>query len=709
MTRQAGGAIENQFTKGLITEATGLNFPDSAVLETWNCRFTKISEVKRRLGFDAEDGTTDISGTFRNGVARSFLWKNAGNTDNTYLVTQTGQRINFFLPDSDGIFSGGLQAFGFNLATYKTEGTAQEIGQAPASFASGDGRLFIVHRRCEPIVIEYDEDTDTVSISTFAIEIRDFDGVEDGLEVDENPSTLSDAHKYNLYNQGWYPDATKNIEIKDLPDSLGLLAAYFTRVGAYPDNTEQWWVYRNSDDRFQPKSVGKFDYGNSEAPKGHYIYDAFNMDRESKSGISGIENFISVDRPSVIAFYAGRTWFGGIDDKVYYSQVIRDEKNWGKCHQKNDPTSENLSDLLDTDGGVIKIFGMGRATSLFASGSNLLIFSTNGIWVISGSGSEGTGFVATDFSIRRISTVNLLSSDSIVDVEGAPVWWNVEGIWGIQTSQTGSVQVASLSTDTIKTFLDENAPATNRSYAQGAYNPSDRIIQWLFRSTAATTVREQYSYDRILEFNVTTGAFYPHKWDIDDLAINSIFCATSVRSNFNSTEVVANDAGTTVVAGVDTVVATAEAPSAFSNAAFKMFTYTTDLLTFVEETDSAYVDFDTILGTGVDYNSYFITGAMVHGEGRDQTMEYVYVYCKSETNGSIKLHSRWDWANSETTSKWSTPQECYTSQRTHRDVSRKRLLIRGTGPAVQFYFKSVTGKPFTVIGWSTFETADQRP
>jgi hypothetical protein len=33
--------------------------------------------------------------------------------------------------------------------------------------------------------------------------MRDFDGVNDGLAIDQEPSTLSKEHHYNLMNQGW--------------------------------------------------------------------------------------------------------------------------------------------------------------------------------------------------------------------------------------------------------------------------------------------------------------------------------------------------------------------------------------------------------------------------------------------------------------------------------------------------------------------------
>ena len=56
-----------------------------------------------------------------------------------------------------------------------------------------------------------------------SIEIRDFLGVKDNLAVDEQPSSLSIAHEYNLLNQGW-----RSSKISDFEDE----------EGKYPSNAQ---------------------------------------------------------------------------------------------------------------------------------------------------------------------------------------------------------------------------------------------------------------------------------------------------------------------------------------------------------------------------------------------------------------------------------------------------------------------------------------
>lgn len=126
---------------------------------------------------------------------------------------------------------------------------------------------------------------------------------------------------------------------------------------------------------------------------------------------------------------------------------------------------------------------------------------------------------------------------------------------------------------------------------------------------------------------------------------------------------------------------------------------------FLVENKDDYTDF-----TDKDYSSAFVTGPKLRGEGhRSQNEEYFTVYAKTAENASVYVRGRWDWADDSTTSKWSTEQQGYTAKRENRDVSRKRLLIRGSGPAIQLAFRSQSGKPFHVLGWAAWESVDGMP
>lgn len=549
MARNVGTTVENQVVQGLITEATGVNFPEKAVAECWNVRFEKTGEITRRLGYAYEDDITSIvGGGAQLGVCKSFLWKAVGKDGSrTFLVIQSGGIISFYEPDINGNFSSGAKSFTISLSTYKTSVTGVSIAEAEAGISSGNGKLYINHPYCESLYVTYDSDDDDITVTQYRIKIRDMDGVDDDLEPGERPSVLTNLHKYNLYNQGWDQGTIPGPEGSfDTP-----LNIWHEVLGVWPSNNDVWWyakgVNHDGKEGLFRRGIQLVSKSSGYAPKGHYVYHAFDMNRSTASGIDGIPSKSSDGyRPSTCAFYAGRIFYAGVphpdyQGKVYYTQIVEGDNNIGKCYQQNDPTSEQLSDLLATDGGEIKVTGMGKVAFMMEAGNSLILFANNGVWTIGGSGAEGTGFTATDFSVRKVSNVGTEAMSSFVDVEGTPVFWNFDGIWTLTSDG-----IQSLSNDTIKTFIQNEIPGINRKYIQGAYNPLKQTIQWLWKSEAPSDVADAYRYDRILEFNVVTKAFYPHSWDVSDQAFSTIFCATDITVTSFSSEDVTTNAGLVV-------------------------------------------------------------------------------------------------------------------------------------------------------------------
>ena len=101
---------------------------------------------------------------------------------------------------------------------------------------------------------------------------------------------------------------------------------------------------------------------------------------------------------------------------------------------------------------------------------------------------------------------------------------------------------------------------------------------------------------------------------------------------------------------------------------------------------------------------------MVRGEGnRNQTSEYITIFGKAVSNASAWVRGKWDWTNSINSKKWSGEQQAYTVNRTNRALSRKRILVRGIGPALQLEFRSEDGKPFKIVGWTMWDSVDGTP
>lgn len=763
-------AVENGFIRGLISEATGLNFPKDGCTDTLNCVFDSKGLVSRRLGIDYEASANTSNFVTRDSSAISeYVWESvAGDGNRSFLIAQVGTILHFWNVPSSGALSANKKSFTVDITTYAVSG-ATNIGTRPCQFSSGMGNLFVAHPNCEPFYVSYNATGDTITTKQITVQIRDLVGIEENIPFNVRPGSMSTVHKYNLHNQGWYVGMalTKNIanglESAYTPLEIWSLSGQRSdkAIDGYPSNADVWWLYKDATDIFSlyyARQRGKSP-PSTPAPKGHFIMKAFQqykgyskvyftsqpsgsstatiylyesvpwyagdtivmegstlskhngtftvnsvgsgtsndtftvtLGETTGTDVSDVETFYAylhsseapyvtagTNRPSSVAFFAGRVWYAGtsaadFNDKLYFSKIIEQESDYGRCYQVNDPTSEELSDLLPSDGGVISIPDIGNVIKLLPVGSDLVIFASNGIWRISGS--EGIGFRANDYSVTKVSSVPATSPTSFVMVEGAPLFWNNDGIY----TMTGE-GVQPITDKTIKTWYSA-LPTSSKFNAKGYYNALEKTVYWLYRSTASTTTDNAYDYDRVLCLNTITGAFYP--WSI------------GTGSGYPTV----NGIMVTQYAGV-------------VGSTTKFFTTrntsgTTFTITFSEARDATYVDWETP-SVGLDYSSHFSTGFRLPGEGlRQQFGNYINVYCNTATNSSLKLRAKWDYANSSSSGEWSSEQEVYVAK-TFRDTLRRRIKLRGRGIACQLSFRSTTGKPFNVIGWSMMETVNPGP
>ena len=217
MARSVGTVLQNNLSRGLITEATGLNFPDNAVAETWNTVFEKIGRVTRRRGIDIESDAQALQYEDSDGVINEFLWQSVAlNGGFTFLVLQVGWNVHFFELSLTAALSAGIQPDSIDLRSYKAPG-AGAIENTPASFSAGAGYLFVAHPLCDPVLVRFNDQDNVFEVAPIKVLQRDFEGVPDGLGPNTNPSSLTSAHHYNLKNQGWF----KNVRIGTVNNEIG--------------------------------------------------------------------------------------------------------------------------------------------------------------------------------------------------------------------------------------------------------------------------------------------------------------------------------------------------------------------------------------------------------------------------------------------------------------------------------------------------------
>ena len=739
MARAETNKLYRTFVKGLITEAGPLTYPEDASIAEDNTIVYRTGNRSRRLGIDLElyGSTNTITvpiSTFNNNAIGSSRWDAVDNRPElSFLALQIGLTVRFFDISSSDLVIGGEKLFSVDLTPYVVPGTVNPA-LYPVSFASGRGFLFIVGEKIEPLLVQYNAALDTISVSRIYIQIRDFKGLPDGLANDEEPSSLSNEHHYNLRNQGWVdPDNSAGSATVSYFDQFGGIGSYtapastpittyHTATSRYPSNNKQWWVAKDNTGSFDPDLLNKFGFGSNRAPRGHYIVDAFNIDRSAVSGIAGIPIETSRDRPISVAFANGRAFYG-VNSNVYFSQIMDDKRKAGFCYQEADPTSEDISDLIATDGGVIPIPEMSRLVKLVPVGAGIVAFATNGVWFIGGTQS---GFTALDISVSKISPIGTESPDSIVEVNGQIYWWSRIGIMamsqkvGVFGPVEGSFDNQNISESTIQTFYNDISDDA-RKYVKAVYDPQTNIIQWLYRDE---TVTQTYGYNKILNLDLTLQAFYP--WTISYGAtlpfISSVF--TSPR-----------------LAGYSGPLQTS-----VRKTSIKYLTFVPDTPLYrVNVAQSKSIDFldwqTWTEGRGLPdqtYLSFIETGyELLDDAMRNKQTPWVFTYFKrteenyiltddddytTDRQSSCQFQVKWAWASSPVSNKYSTKREAYRITRqpffdendlvfdTGFPIVVTRHKVRGSGKAIQFRFESdEPRKDFDLLGWATNITGNTKP
>lgn len=708
MARQVVNQVENNFSGGLITEATALNFPENACTDTDNCVFHPKGDVYRRYGLDYENGYSNRTVALSGNAVAYASWVNPSGADKTFFVLQIGRYL-YFYDVADAAVSSGAHATVIDIDGFKTS-TSTLLVENECQFAYGQGYLFVVHPYCKPFYIEYNAGTNALTSAGIDVKVRDTEGIVDetGFVYDTRPTSLTDSHKYNLYNQGWSPTSSKDyitawrtavtntiylvVNNVIVPQVITISAANTN----YPSNADVWWMCQGADLSFMPHLADDNKRGNTPAPKGYYVLDAWNMDRATASGITGISATTSgVNRPSTIAFFAGRCFYAGCNaqgysNKLFFTQLIKNTEQFGRCYQQNDPTNKDLFSLLATDGGFVTIPDAGRILKLVSIQTSLLIFATNGVWVLSGN--QNIGFTAGDYTIRKASSIPAISANSFVDIEGLPCWWNYDGIYIVsEVNGYGGIKIDSLSQERIRTYYKETIPVGSKVYARGAYNQLTKEISWVFRSTDPTTVTQRYSYNRVLTFSTVNKAFYPWSFDTTNVSINGL---TALRTRGTNRQ---------TVAGVRQDV------TSMQGSVFKFILSTAGTsLTFGETKDSTFKDFKTYDATGVDYTSFFTTGYKLDpGQAmRRFQANYVTVYTRYLDNPELYFRGIFNTGNSVSSGHWGSNQLVQFPEIGNFDYRSKKLKVLGTGKALQFQISSVTGKPFDISGWSKFQTVN---
>lgn len=740
------------FTAGLVTESSELNFPENASLDEENFELLRNGARRRRQGVDYEANYVKKDITDSDNIERrhmnTYVWRSvAQDGDLEFLVVQEGDILHYHDLSAIGSNSSNKKSFTTNLATYKST-AATHAGNASCSFSVGLGKLVVVAETIEPIAIEYDADTDTITETQIDFKIRDFEGVDDGLDPSERPTTIDADHRYNLRNQGW-PETSRNFNnAAGSSSTVGdPIDKTFEEVGFYPSNSDIFYFGKSTSadqtatiGAFNPYELQKLEIRVGFAPKGRFIINAFESNRSDVSGIGGLSEFTITERPSDTVFAFGRVWYA-LRDKIYFSQTIQNLGDFGKCHQKNDPTAEEVNALLDSDGGVIPFPDAGEITAITSTQDAVFIASSTGVWQIRGV--EGN-FKAGEFTVKKLVGVGVSSSRNMIEVESAAMFLSDSGIYALTEDRVaGGFTAQNITESSIQSFyLEINRDAIKNSKL--IYDSTTRKVFMFYNSDSAYDgVNFINKYNSVLVFDTALGAFY--KYSISALVSGSPYVYSAYISGsplqFNETFEVTDSSLNNIIDSSTNNVQETISNSVLGSSNLQMLTIIPDgsdydytLSEFNNGTD--FVDWKTEDGTGVAYNSFLETGYMVIDAARQKQATWLIAHLKrTETefidNGaglpilspasSCKVKAKWDWTTTSAANRWSSEQQVYRLNVPFLggdigdpfdysyDVITTKSKIRGKGRSLHLRFESEAGKDCYLLGWSINITGNASP
>lgn len=511
------GAIERFApTRGLITEANKGDFPQDAAIDLANVEILIDGTVMRRKGLQREEGggpdsaLGDLDFAARNnGTYTSFFWKDVGiDRSEDYVVLQYGNML-YIKEDTVPLSSATvkleidlsfLAIGGFDPATIKCQ------------FAADNALLLITNKHANPIVVYLDKlNTTSNALLWFPISLR--------MRVTDNlappPTTrstvgpLTARQEFDLRNSGWLfstevmqdREGTGVVTKDPVIDSLEKAFA----GQRYPTPAVLYGACR-SDTAADPSAVGAFDgwkpakisFGSTIPPFGKFIVPVHGFgigavmnlvaDEENGERITASNEILTVKtRPTSCALHNGHAFYGGKtydgQNAVMISRLINSDitalsgqNAIEQCYQAADPSSEEINDLVATDGLVLRPAGIGEIIRMTEFGRGVVVFSDNKVGYITGN-AQNSGFTATNFKLVPVDDEPLTSPQSVVIAEGILFYFTAKGIMVGQRDEFGSIQVQSITDETIKSVYD-GFPLNGLMRAQGVYIESERRIYW---------------------------------------------------------------------------------------------------------------------------------------------------------------------------------------------------------------------------------------
>lgn len=776
MARAAQQKVYADFRQGFVTVANPLAYPEGSLKDIVNFDIQDNGTVRLRPGLRQETDvlvSTGYSMENINNVAISLhVWDNVGNDgDRKVAVIQIGTYLYFYNMLDDGIDLSNEVSPRLNL------GIPSSKRNISVSTASGSGRLFIAHPSLYPIYLSAPEGYPYFTKNTISPKIRDtwlWEGNTDD-DTGKTTVTLSPIHRYNLRNGGWPVSAVVSKE--ENPDNGTEWADPILHTkekrARYPTIFIPFAAGRagggdtlNEQNAYNPWAVDNDYFGNTTIPVGHRIVDAASWERYGEgldplSSYSGgliptdlRRRYAWTQKPTAIEFYADRVWYTGqkgyqetdlspgvqynhsdnidVSNTLYFSQQL--SGNLGradKCYQENDPTAEDVNQLLPTDGGLISIRGAGEILDIKTFGTSLVVFSKQGLWSISGA--DANSFKTDSYSVNKISNTGP-SSKSTISANNNNIYYVAnDAIYVLSVDEvTGLPKPVDITSEKIKDFYND-IPYRNKEKAKAFFDTANRCLYMLYSDIESTSEAvSNILYNKCLIFNQDLGAFYKY-----DISVSSRYIVDGLFYNKDQTvritDAVVSDTDIVVSDGNPVVVEETYSTAALNNI---------QLLTIVDSggaakfTFSSFTDLENRTDWGEPFKGHVEFGFDAAGDiMRDSLKTPVIISHMERTEDGFEINPEdpdeveliltnssscilsygWDWATD-----YKNPQQLYRFNRNYIpanasdtfdygvDVITTRNRIRGKGHSLGIRLDSEEGKDCRLLGIGILFTQAQR-
>lgn len=384
----------------------------------------------------------------------------------------------------------------------------------------------------------------------------------------------------------------------------------------------------------------------------------------------------------------GRVFYA-VDNIVYFSQVlVEDATSLGKCYQNNDPVSEDIPDIVDTDGGEIKISDANKILSLISYQNGILLFASNGVWYLQGGNS---GFTATQYIVKRLTNRGIRNQGSFLVIRTAVLYSTKTGIESITVNQYGELEVSNITDVVIKTKFQDMF----QDYPIYFSENKDKDILTIY----STSTRSFLFYDMILN------AFLPQEFKETAVYPTPAYTLVDILGNYSD------------ISGFNLMLVD-KSPGSPS---IRMARFTNkDFTDFGENFDSYLITQQETLGK-FSHKKGISTLSVAIKRTEQNITEYVdgdYTY---DFPNSCVMESRWDFDNSSSGNRWNTPVNLYRiNNRGYvpealpealgigESIFFNRINVRGSGNAVQFKFSAEAGKDMQLLGYNVVYTVRGR-